>query len=111
MVTDSIDGGAWTFTVGRSDLKLLDTVKAYSIPEILEQAMTDRIDILKLDIEGTEKELFSGATNWLDRVSIIVIELHDRYEPGCSKAMYRKLIERQFHQEIRGENIFIRLET
>ena len=70
----------------------------------------NQIDILKLDIEGSERELFSKNTDWLDHVSVIIIELHDRFQPGCAKAVYQKLVERQFHQEVRGENIFIGLD-
>jgi hypothetical protein len=54
-------------------------------------------------------ELFGGNTEWLDCVSVITIELHDRYNEGCSGAFYKKICERNFAQEIRGENIFIRL--
>lgn len=67
-----------------------------------------RIDILKLDIEGAEKDLFSPTrTPWLDRVGLLIIELHDRMRPGCSRALYRKLVGRSFHQEIHGECVFI----
>lgn len=69
-----------------------------------------RIDILKLDIEGAEKELFSPArTPWLDRVGLLIIELHDRMLPGCSRALYRKLVGRSFDQEIHAESVFIRI--
>ena len=70
-----------------------------------------QIDVLKLDIEGSERELFLKDTTWLNHVSIIAIELHDRYEPGCTRAVYQKLVERQFRQEVRGENVFIRLDN
>jgi hypothetical protein len=34
------------------------------------------VDLLKMDIEGAETEVFSGPMHWLDRVSCIVAELH-----------------------------------
>lgn len=41
------------------------------------------IDVLKVDIEGSEAELFSGDLSWLSRVSLILVEFHpnvvDRY--------------------------------
>ena len=54
-------------------------VRCLSIPEI--QAMTGcgRIDILKVDIEGAERLLFRSSPDWLKRVRIIIIELHDDY--------------------------------
>ena len=108
-LTDCIDGQPWTYTVGRHDLKQLGTVQAFSVLEIFDMGVSDRIDLLKLDIAGSEKELFSTNVEWLDKTSIIAIELHDRYVPGCSAALYQRLIDRRFHQEVRRENIFVQL--
>jgi FkbM family methyltransferase len=85
-------------------------IKALTIPQILTQSGNDKIDILKLDIEGAERELFvDGCEEWLPRVKLIIIELHDRYAPGCSRAVYSKLCQMTFRQEIRGENVFVLL--
>lgn len=46
------------------------------------------IDILKIDIEGSEKELFENPTPWVDKVGMIVIELHDHFKAGCSSSVY-----------------------
>ena len=111
-LTDSVDRGQpWAFTIARSGQSTLDVVRAYSVPQLLETFGLKRIDVLKLDIEGSEHELFVNDTAWLDHISMIAIELHDRIQPGCSRAVYQKLVDRQFHQEVRGENIFIRLDT
>jgi FkbM family methyltransferase len=101
----------WTFAVAEGPVPDANSkVKSYSMLDILEIANADRIDLLKLDIEGAEKELFSSDSDlWLDRVSVLAIELHDRYKPGCARAFYSKLIGRDFHQEVRGENVFIQL--
>jgi len=50
----------------------------------------DYIDLLKIDIEGSEKEVFE-ACDWQDRLDSIVIELHDRFKPGCSQVVNRAL--------------------
>jgi len=69
------------------------------------------IDLLKLDIEGAEKVLFETAPQrWLPQVRVIAIELHDRFTPGCSQAMYRAIIDLPFQQEVRGENVFVLLQ-
>jgi hypothetical protein len=49
-----------------------------------------RIDLFKIDIEGAEKEVFESCT-WQGRVGTIVIELHDRFKPGCSAAVKNAL--------------------
>jgi FkbM family methyltransferase len=88
----------------------LGEVPAITIGQILRQLHTDRIDLLKLDIEGSEFELFSNnADQWLDHVRLIAIELHDWLRPGCAQAFYSALVSRRFVQEIRGENIFVKI--
>ena len=85
-------------------------VPAITVPDILHRLNADRIDLLKIDIEGSELQLFSrGSEKWLSQVNFIVIELHDRFAPGCSRAFYSALASRQFSQELRGENVFVRL--
>ena len=37
----------------------------------------DHVDILKIDTEGAERAVLSGATGILHRVSQIVLELHN----------------------------------
>lgn len=46
---------------------------------------------LKIDIEGSEQELFSGDTEWLSHISCIAIELHDvmRGRENCTKNFTR----------------------
>ena len=47
----------------------------------------ENIDLLKLDIEGAEREIFgTGDLDWMNRTRAIIIELHDRFRPGCEAA-------------------------
>lgn len=51
-------------------------IAAFTIQSLIANAGGD-IDLLKLDIEGTEKEIFGpGAREWLTNVRNIAIELH-----------------------------------
>ena len=43
-----------------------------------------------MNIEGSEKEVFEGC-EWQNKVGSVVIELHDRFKPGCSVAVNRAL--------------------
>jgi FkbM family methyltransferase len=103
--------GQWAYSVTEQNVTdSTNEVSPITMEDILERLEVSRIDLLKLDIEGSERELFSiDAEAWLGRVEYIVAELHDRYRPGCAKAFYSALATRNFTQEIRGENIFIRL--
>lgn len=81
-------------------------VEAISMPTLMERFELERIDLLKIDVEGAERRLFDGDVAWLERVGAIAIELHDRFEPGCSRAFYR--VTESFDVELhRGENTFL----
>ena len=43
----------------------------------------------KVDVEGSEKEIFSTADSWLSFVDVICIELHDRFKSGCSRSFFK----------------------
>ena len=81
------------------------------VPAItLDKCMTDHginyIDILKVDIEGGEKEVFEHAANWIGKVGVIMIELHDRMKIGCSRSFYIATKDFDFEDQ-KGENIFV----
>jgi hypothetical protein len=61
-------------------------------------------------VEGAEKEIFSASCDdWLPRTNVILIELHDRFRPGCSDAFFSAVSTRDFHHAQRGQTlIFIR---
>lgn len=75
---------------------------------LLQHFGIDRIDILKVDVEGAEREIFSGdCDKWIDSVGMFIIEFHDRLAPGSSAAFYHALYPRRFFQFFRGENAFV----
>jgi len=100
-------GGHWSFTLTEtsdSQGTTGQTVPCTSIPQLMAQYELDSIDLLKLDIEGCERELFSHSYDWLDSVKAIAVELHDRVAPGCSRAFY--LATADFSDfEIHGEKV------
>jgi FkbM family methyltransferase len=51
-------------------------VTAWDLPALLQMFGIDRVDLLKIDIEGSEAELFAHNTGWLSRARNICIELH-----------------------------------
>jgi len=54
-------------------------VDCITVPEILVQAGWDKIDLLKVDIEGAERALFRDCGAWIGKVGALVAELHDGY--------------------------------
>lgn len=85
-----------------------NTMKTYTIDHLMKQFQLDQIDIIKIDIEGSEKELFeSNFEHWLPKTKVIVIELHDRMRKGCSKSFFKALSNYDFTLDFSGENIVI----
>ena len=59
-------------------------VEGYTMTEILDYSGFDRVDLLKVDIEGAERELFSTQDlSWLARVGAIAIEFHEDSRNAC----------------------------
>ena len=84
----------------------LGKVRAATVDEIMSEFNLPYVDILKIDIEGGEKPLFEGSPEWLKRVGVVMIELHDRRHVGCSRNFY--IATRDFDREIQqGENVFM----
>jgi FkbM family methyltransferase len=64
------------------------------------------IDILKLDIEGSEKAVFeANPDEWLPYVKCLIIELHDRMVKGSSQAVFKALLKYNFSFSVKGENL------
>jgi FkbM family methyltransferase len=61
-------------------------VPSLTLNTLLAQYGIEEIDLLKIDAEGAECEIFEDFSTWIDRVKVVCAELHDRFRPGCSKA-------------------------
>ncbi|MDN4066470.1 FkbM family methyltransferase [Paenibacillus vini] len=85
-----------------------EAFQASTISSLLKDYPDQVIDILKLDIEGAEKELFtSNYDEWLGRVKVLIIELHDPMKRGCSKAFFKAISNYDFVTFVRGENLVL----
>lgn len=77
--------------------------------DIIKKINGGRIDILKIDIEGSEKEVFSKNIEWVDNVDTIIIELHEKRKKGCNDSVHSLLKKQDWLEFKKGENnIFIR---
>jgi FkbM family methyltransferase len=54
-------------------------VRCYTMEEILTACDLSTIDVLKVDIEGAEQQLFGTRNGWLSKVKVIIVELHGAY--------------------------------
>jgi FkbM family methyltransferase len=79
-------------------------VRAIAMQTLMNEAQISSIDILKVDIEGAEKEVFETAPDWIQNVRCLAIELHDRFKPGCRQAV--SAVTGDFLESQRGETTF-----
>jgi len=104
--------GFWAFRTVEHDARpsggrgAKHSVNAMTVNALLDTCGVDFIDVFKIDIEGAEVELFEHAASWLDRVGVIVIELHDRMRPGCSRTVFRATAGFEVAWE-QGEYVFL----
>ena len=100
--------GFMTFETTENDPAAFKTV---TVAKILKDSGFEEIDLLKVDIEGAEKEVFGApdVDDWLSKVKVIAIELHDRMKRGCSYEFFKAISKYHWYFAQRGENlIFIR---
>lgn len=64
------------------------SVAGISIQSFLNQHQINQIDIIKIDIEGAERVLFTGDTSWLSITKNILIETHSEED----LALFREVV-------------------
>jgi len=81
------------------------SVKALTMKSLVSMS-GGSVDLLKLDVEGSEKEIFaSGTEEWLPNVRNIVIELHD---PDCADSFFRAVASYDYEMSSRDTVYFLR---
>jgi FkbM family methyltransferase len=101
--------GAWGAQVSGQESASSTPTRCLKMGTLLDQAGFETVDILKIDIEGAELEIFSqAAEQWLPRVQLIIVETHDRFRPSSELAV-RKALALMFSElPPCGENLFFR---
>ena len=51
-------------------------VQGWTISDLIQNSGFEIVDLLKIDIEGAEREIFQGDLSWLQRIEAIAIEFH-----------------------------------
>ena len=101
-------GTAWATQVRAVRAGEHGDLVAIDVPGLLQRADKPRVDVLKVDIEGSEAEVFSGDVDpWLPRVGNLVIELHGE---KCTEVVERALSGYEFEKLTSGElTMFLKL--
>lgn len=81
-------------------------VRAVTVSTLMREFDLDCVDILKIDIEGAEVEVFSASDPWIRQVGLLIVELHDGEREGASRKFYKATdgFDREWR---RGENVYL----
>jgi FkbM family methyltransferase len=104
--------GEWgyvTRTHGEIDKKSIgvrNNTRAITVNTLMKEHSIEHIDILKMDIEGAECEVFREPSSWIEKVDCLIVELHERIKPGCNRSFdnVRGGFDNEWSQ---GENIYL----
>jgi FkbM family methyltransferase len=77
-------GGHWGIRVVDNMTSSGSGIRAMTLTSLLDELQIGKVDLLKVDVEGAECEVFENVSPWISKVSVICAELHDRFRPGCS---------------------------
>lgn len=107
--------GAWGLRLLESDDSSAATaghnsafgsVRAITVTDIIRDYDLEKIDLLKVDVEGSEREIFANPDPWIASVGAICMELHDRFKAGCSRSFFKAVSD--FPIELRrGEDVLV----
>jgi len=111
LLIDNDISGNWGFKVNEVNYSNNNTVSGISIPYLMEQYRFDEIDVLKIDIEGSEKEMFeSNFKSWLPKTKVLLIELHDGHRKGATKSFFQAINNYNYSMVRKNENLIFHFE-
>jgi len=79
----------WGFELCESDTQT--DIQWYSIEDIISQYKINSIDIVKIDIEWSEKEVFEKNTERIEKSNTIVIETHERMRKWSHATVIKRM--------------------
>ncbi|NBB22937.1 FkbM family methyltransferase [Runella sp. CRIBMP] len=87
----------WSISVSENNQESYSKVQTVTINDLVKGNNIDIIDLLKIDIEGSEKELFKDvvSASFLDFTRVLAIEIHDEFDVRykiISELLNRKFI-------------------
>ncbi len=108
--TEMGEAGYMTVETGEGDEK---SFKTTTLSKIVAENGIEQIDLIKIDIEGSEKEVFSAPDidEWLSKVKVMAIVIHDELRAGASYEFFKAISKYRWKFSPRGEVLlFIREE-
>lgn len=86
-----------------------DSVPGFAVDSLMRMYDIRQIDILKMDIEGAEYDVFiKEPGKWLSKTRMLIMELHEYFKPGVTDFVLGVLSSNNFEISQKGENTFAR---
>jgi FkbM family methyltransferase len=79
LVIENPQAESWAFRVREVPHPTAGSFTGRSIDSLLKEAQLTHVDLVKLDIEGAEREVFSASRlDWLEQNQALIIEIHGK---------------------------------
>lgn len=104
------NGMNWGFTVKESDLdenkNKKDTINGINIDTICKKFNLKGSMLVKMDIEGTEREIFEHIEEqeWINRTSYLIMEIHDKEGSDLYNLIAKVMDKKGYLRSKCGEN-------
>lgn len=99
------DAPSWSFSMVSASDEDQDAIAGYSIPDLMQRSGANRIGLLKLDVEGGERELFTnGLDRWIDLVDVVQLEIHGS---EAHDAVFSAIRNLDFAVSYQGEKVLL----
>lgn len=117
-----VHGGVWSKTTKLSVLYVkaekyaiqvvedqeCGTIRGYGIEELLSMRDWDSVDVVKLDVEGSEVEILrDNSERWIDRIGTLIVELHPTKAPAGAGSLFKAFSGQEIELSWRGENLVV----
>lgn len=64
--------------------------------------------MLRIDTKVSEVEVFNACEPWIHLVDTLIVELLDRFRPGCTAALENAVESFEFSRSVSGESVIIK---
>lgn len=88
---------------------IIEQISSLTIGEVILRFGVSTIDLIKMDIEGTEYELFNyKPEEWTDRINMLAVELHEGLKPGVTYLINSKMEDKFINYRVGEYSVFKR---
>ena len=94
--------GSWSIAV-REVAPEQAQIQATTVPALLALYNLSSFDFMKIDIEGSEKAVFSRASGWVSNAHVIMVETHDWGLSGTADTVAARMSSEKYVRQQHGE--------